>query len=129
MRGHGRDVQTGPPLAEPAHRAEMAVDIAASVASNALLRKGRIRAELSLRYLLPVIGTAAVVPGDLGALRGTRRGRYVLEHMPAEAQAVRLVGDAILAVGAIRRRPDVMIAGFATLSRDGRTALSINPWG
>jgi hypothetical protein len=63
-----------------------------------------------------VLGSAAVlVFADLDRLASTRRGRYVLRHMPPAAQAVRAAGDAVMVWGARRHRPGVIAAGLAVV--------------
>jgi hypothetical protein len=48
---------------------------------------------------------------DLDALAKTRRGQYVLEHMPPSAQATRLAGDALIGFGAHGRSRALLLAG------------------
>lgn len=65
-----------------------------------------------VRVMLPVAGSAAVLGlADLDGLSRTRRGRYVLAHMPPSAQAVRLAGDAVMGLGAYRRSAPTLLAG------------------
>src|SRR5689334_22381213 len=66
-------------LVHQVHPAKVGADVAASVISNVLLWRGRTRAALAVRVVLPVVGSAAVLRfADLDALAKTRRGRYVL---------------------------------------------------
>jgi hypothetical protein len=52
-----------------------------------------------------------LVRRDLSRIRRTRRGRYVLEHMPPSAQAVRLLGQTIAWHAAYRHRPMGIVLG------------------
>jgi hypothetical protein len=73
-------------LVHQVHPAKIGADATASRVSNVLLWKGHPKAAISVRGLLSVAGSAAVLSlADLDALAKTRRGRYVLEHMPPSA--------------------------------------------
>jgi hypothetical protein len=99
-------------LLHQVHPVKLGFDITASVVSNFLLWRHRRGAGILTRYLLPVVGSALVLRyGDVASLEETPRGRYVLEHMPPGATALRLAGDTVMAVGALRRRPSWMLAG------------------
>ncbi len=100
-------------LLHQVHPLKLSADISASLISNALLWRHRLGAGLAVRLLVPMAGSGAVLTMcDVESLRETEAGRYVLEHMPSEAMAVRLAGDAVMALGAWRRSPDMMIAGL-----------------
>ena len=91
---------------------KLAADIGASIVSLAMIWRGHRRAGLVVHFLVPVAASAALLrTTDTSRLRDTRRGRYVLAHMPAAAQAVRLVGDAVMTVGAWRRSGLLIAAG------------------
>jgi hypothetical protein len=98
------------------HPAKIGADVAAAVVSNALLWRDRPRAALAVRVILPAAGSVAVLAlADLDDLARTRRGRYVLAHMPPSAQAVRLAGDALIGLGAYRRSALLVLAGAAVI--------------
>src|SRR6266545_25275 len=59
----------------------------------------------------PAVVARPTEGGRRGPHRCTRRGRWVRAHMPPSAQAVRLAGDAVMALGASRRRPALLVAG------------------
>lgn len=104
-------------LVHQVHPAKIAADVTASAISNILLWRGRPKTALVVRVLLPVAGSAAVLGlADLDALATTRRGQYVLRHMPASAQAVRLAGDALMGLGARRRSAALLVAGAAVIA-------------
>ena len=99
------------------HPAKIGADVTASLVSNALLWRGRPRAALAVRLLLPAAGSLAVLTlADLDALAQTPRGRYVLAHMPPSAQAVRLAGDALMGLGVHRRSVVLLGAGAAVIA-------------
>ena len=103
-------------LVHQVHPAKIGADVSASLVSNVLLWQGRSKAALVVRVVLPVVGSAAVLGlADLDALARTRRGRYVLAHMPPSAQAVRLAGDAVMGLGAHRRNVALLVAGAAVI--------------
>jgi hypothetical protein len=90
-------------LLHQVHQAKLAADVGASVVSLTLMWRGYRTAGLAVHYLVPVVASLALLRADTSRLRATRRGRYVLQHMPPAAQAVRLTGDAVMTLGAWRR--------------------------
>ena len=100
-------------LVHQVHPAKLAVDIGTSVLSNALLWRHRLVAGLFLRYASPVIGSALVLRfADLEEISRSRRGQYVLQHMPPAMVALRLAGDTLMAVGAWKHRPVCLAVGL-----------------
>jgi hypothetical protein len=74
--------------------------------------------------VVPVLGSAAVLGmADLDSLGKTRRGQYVLEHMPPAAQAIRLAGDAVMGWGARRRSRALLLIGAAVIAAGWSHAL------
>ena len=104
-------------LLHQVHPAKIGADLTASIISNVLLWREKPAAALAVRYVLPIAGSAAVLAlADLDALARTKRGRYVLAHMPPAAQAFRLAGDALMGFGAYRRSPAMFAAGAAVVA-------------
>jgi hypothetical protein len=103
----GRDAY----LLHQVHPLKLLTDVACGLASTALMWRRRVRAALLVAHLPPVLASAIIVRGDLSRLKATRRGRYVLEHMPPSAQALRLLGQAIMWRAAYRRRAVGVAAG------------------
>ncbi len=104
-------------LVHQVHPAKLAADITASVISNTLFWRHRLGAGLFVRYALPIVASALVLSlADMDRLRETRRGRYVLENMSPQAVAVRLAGDALMAVGSWRRRLGVVMLGAVVVA-------------
>jgi len=99
------------------HPAKIGADVTASVISNTLLWTGRPKPAITVRVLLPVAGSLAVLSlADLDRLAASRTGRYVLAHMPPSAQAARLAGDALMGLGAHRRSGALLIAGALVIA-------------
>ena len=98
-------------LLHQVHWAKLAADIGASAVSLPLIWRGYRVAGLVVHFLVPVVASAALLRTDTSRLRSTCRGRYVLEHMPPAAQAVRLAGDAVMTAGAWRRSGKLVAAG------------------
>ena len=99
-------------LVHQVHPLKLAADVSASIVSNVLLWQHRLGPAIFARYLPPLVGSAVVINlGDMEGLKRTPQGRYVLEHMPPEATAIRLGGDVVMAVGSWRRRPSWIVAG------------------
>jgi len=103
-------------LIHQVHPAKIGADVTAAVVSNVLLWREQPAAALTVRCLIPAASSVAVIGlADLDGLTRTRRGRYVLAHMPPSAQAVRLAGDALMGVGAYRRNVLLLVAGAAVI--------------
>jgi hypothetical protein len=103
-------------LLHQVHPAKIGADVSASIISNVLLWRERPMTAVAVRYVLPIAGSAAVLAmADLDALARTRRGRYVLVHMPPAAQAARLAGDALMGYGAYRRSATLFVTGAAVV--------------
>jgi hypothetical protein len=104
-------------LIHQVHPAKICADVTASILSNALLWHARPKSALAVRVTLPVAGSVAVLAlADLDALARTRRGKYVLVHMPPSAQAVRLAGDVLMGIGARRRSAGLLLVGAAVVA-------------
>jgi|SRR5580658_4297519 hypothetical protein len=101
-------------LLQQVHPAKISADLMASVISDVLLWRERPVTAVAIRCVVPIASSAAVLGlADLDALSRTRRGKYVLAHMPPSAQATRLAGDAVMAFGAYRRNAPLFAAGAA----------------
>jgi hypothetical protein len=109
------------------HPAKIGADLTAAIVSNVLLWRERPTAAMAVRVIIPVAGSAAVLGlADLDGLSRTRRGRYVLVHMPLSAQAVRLAGDALMGIGAYKRNALLLFAGATMIGAGWSHALW--PW-
>jgi len=93
------------------HWTKLAADGTASIVSLVLIWTGHRIVGLIVHFVPPIVASALLQRADTSPLRSTRRGRYVLEHMPPVAQAVRLVGDAVMTVGAWRRNGFLIAMG------------------
>jgi hypothetical protein len=87
------------------HPLKLGADVAADVVSVRLMWARRPFAALLVAHALAVAGSAVVLRHDPSWLAGTRRGRYVLSHMPLTAQALRYAGQCLAWRAAYRRRP------------------------
>ena len=102
-------------LLHQVHGAKLATDISADVISCWLIWRQRPGPGLAIAPLAPALASATVIRRDLSALRRTRRGRYVLAHMPPSAQAVRYCGQLLAWDGAYRKRPRWILAGHLVI--------------
>lgn len=94
------------------HPIKLAADVGASVVSLWLFWRGRTKAGFAVHYLVPVAASAIVLATqDVSKLRCTARGRYVLEHMPPGAQAIRAAGDTLMVRGARRHQAKLIVGG------------------
>ncbi|OJU46218.1 MAG: hypothetical protein BGN98_11835 [Microbacterium sp. 69-7] len=103
-------------LLHQVHPAKLSTDLTADVASTALLWQRRVPAALAAGLVPPVIASTILMRRDLTWLRRTRRGRYMLTHMPASAQAVRLAGQLLAWTGAYRRNVIVVALGHVIIA-------------
>jgi len=99
-------------LVHQVHPAKIGAGVTASIVSNFLLWRDRPVTAVAVRCVLPAACSAAVLGfADLDEVARTRRGRYVLAHMPPAAQVTRLAGDALMGFAAYRRKPALFIVG------------------
>src|SRR6476469_9753036 len=103
-------------LLHQVHAAKLATDLAADAVSTWLMWHRRPRASLVVAHLLAAVASACVARSDLSALKETRRGRYVLSHMPPSAQAVRYLGQVLAWHEAYRRRPAGIALGHVIVA-------------
>lgn len=95
--------------------AKLAADAGAELVSLPLIWTGRRTPGLVVHFLMPAVASVALLRADNTRLRSTRRGKYVLEHMPPSAQAVRLAGDVVMTFGAWRRDALLVAAGVVVV--------------
>src|SRR5260370_29486213 len=104
-------------LVHQVHPAKLAFDIAASFVSNALLWQHRLAAGLASRYLLPIAGSVLVLSfGDLDRLRNTKRGQYVLHHMPPRTRRLHPAATTSMRAGPWPPKPPRIVAGTLFLA-------------
>jgi hypothetical protein len=98
-------------LLHQVHPVKLAADAGAAAVSFWLLWRGRTRSGFAVHYLIPLAASAFVLTRDVSYLRGTNRGRYVLEHMPPPAQGVRALGDTLMVRGVRKHQARWVVAG------------------
>lgn len=96
-------------LLHQVHPAKLATDIGADIASAWLMWHHRRGTALLVAHAAAALASAAVTRRDLSQLANTRRGRYVVGHMPPSAQALRYIGQVLVWHAAHRHR----LAGIA----------------
>jgi hypothetical protein len=99
-------------LIHQVHPLKLATDISASVASDILFWQHRLLPGLFVMLVPSVAVSTLVLRGDLDRSRDEPASRYVLHHMPAAMQTIRAVSAVITAVGAWRRSPGLITAGY-----------------
>jgi hypothetical protein len=102
-------------LLHQVHPLKLFTDVACGLASAALMWRRRVRLALFVAHLPPAVSSALLMRSDLSQLKATRRGRYVLAHMPPSAQALRLLGQAMMWRAAFRHRRPEVAAGALTI--------------
>jgi hypothetical protein len=96
-------------LLHQVHPAKLATDIGAGVVSDWLMWRRNVPLAVLAGIVPAAVASGVLTRRDLSRTRDSRRGRYVLAHMPPAAQAVRLAGQLIAWRAAYRHRP----VGFA----------------
>lgn len=102
-------------LLHQVHAGKVATDVASGLASTALMWRRDVRAALLVAHIPAAAASALIVRRDLFPLRATQRGRYVLEHMPPSAQAIRLLGQALMWRAAYQHQARGVAAGALTI--------------
>jgi hypothetical protein len=100
-------------LLHQVHLGKLATDIAAATVSTVLMWQRHLRSALLIAQVPAIVASASLTHRDLSGLRDTRRGRYVLAHMPPAAQAVRFLGQIVAWWAAYRHRPGGIVVGVA----------------
>jgi hypothetical protein len=98
------------------HAAKLATDISAAIVSGWLMWHRRVPAALAAGFVPAAIASALLTRRDLSALADTRRGRYVLAHMPPAAQALRMAGQVVVWRAEYKHRPAGIVAGHALVA-------------
>jgi hypothetical protein len=115
-------------LVHQVHPAKISADVTASMISNLLLWRDRPVTAVAVRCVLPAASSVAVLGfADLDAVARTRRGRYVLAHMPPAAQVTRVAGDALMGLAVYRRSPVLFALGAAVVAAGWSHALWPKP--
>jgi hypothetical protein len=99
------------------HPAKLATDLTAEVVSTVLLWRHCLISGLLVRLVPAIVASAVLMrrTEDLERLRSSAAGRYVHDYMTPRAQGVRALGDVLTAIGAWRRRPSVIVLGWAVV--------------
>jgi hypothetical protein len=103
-------------LLHQVHLAKLATDATADVVSTALFWQRRVLAALAAGFVPPLIASTILLRRDLTRLGKTRRGAYVLTHMPVSAQVLRLAGQLVAWRGAYRRSVAGVVLGHALIA-------------
>jgi hypothetical protein len=103
-------------LLHQVHAAKLATDIGAAIVSGWLMWHRRVPAGLLAGFVPAGIASALVTRRDLSTLADTRRGRYVMAHMPPAAQALRLAGQVVVWRAEYKHRLPGIVAGHALVA-------------
>lgn len=95
------------------HPIKLAADISAEVVSLYFLWQHQLWIGLATHFLPPVIASAILVPfGNFEAQKNSKFGQYTSWHMTRGIEAIRLVGDIIMAVAAWYLSPTLIALGL-----------------
>lgn len=95
------------------HPLKLATDIVAAIASLALLWSHQLGPALLIAFVPPVVVSAVLLrSADLKRYKASRLGAYLRRFMTPVAQALRLVGFGVFALGAWAHQPLVILAGL-----------------
>jgi hypothetical protein len=103
-------------LLHQVHRAKLAADVGAGVVSDWLMWRRRVPLALLAAFLPAILASAITMRSDLSKLRRTRRGRYVLAHMPPAAQTLRGIGQFMMWWAAYRHSRIGMALGLLVVA-------------
>lgn len=99
------------------HPLKLATDSTAGFAALYLLWRRRLLPALAVALLPAIVVSWALIRwADLEPYRRSRLGRYVDRYMTRRMEAVRLLGYAVMAVGAWLRRPAFLTAGLLVIT-------------
>ena len=103
-------------LLHQVHTAKLATDISAGIVSGWLMWQRRVPAALLAGFVPAAVASALVMRRDLSVLADTRRGRYVMAHMPPVAQALRLAGQVVVWRAEYEHRLAGIVVGHALVA-------------
>jgi hypothetical protein len=103
-------------LLHQVHLAKLATDFSADLAATWLMWRRNVPHALLTGFLPAAVASAALIRRDLSGIRDTRRGRYVLAHMPPSAQTVRFIGQVIAWRAAYRHHLAGIAVGHALIA-------------
>ena len=96
------------------HPLKVATDVGTGLAALFFFRQHRLRNGLAVVLIPPAAVSFALIRwADLEPYRRSRAGRYIRRRMTGWAQALRLVGYGLMALGAWLRRPPFVALGLA----------------
>ena len=98
-------------LLHQVHPVKIATDVTAALVSVLLMWDRRKLVALTVAFVPALLASAVLIHSDLSGLRDTRRGRYVLTHMPPAAQVMRLLGQVLIWWAAYRHRRTGILLG------------------
>lgn len=114
-------------LLHQVHPAKLATDVSADIASTWLMWRRHVPHALLTAFLPAAVTSAVLIRRDLSGIRDTRRGRYVLAHMPPSAQAVRFIGQVLAWRAAYRHHLGGIAAGHLLIAVGWSYGLRILP--
>ena len=96
------------------HPLKLATDWISAALSFYLLWRHRLWAALVVQLVPAIVVSGILIRwADLEPQRRSRLGRYVKQHMTPSMQALRLLGDGVMTLGAWQRRPSLLALGLA----------------
>jgi hypothetical protein len=114
-------------LLHQVHPAKLATDVGADAVATWLMWRHRPRTALLLAHTAAALASAVLTRTDLAPLRTTRRGRYVLAHMPPTAHALRYLGQVVAWRAAYRHRPAGIALGHVLIAAGWSHGLLTRP--
>ncbi|HEX2279512.1 MAG TPA: hypothetical protein VHN13_20680 [Candidatus Tectomicrobia bacterium] len=95
------------------HPLKLVTDASAGGISYYFLWRHRLRLALAVQLLPAIVVSFALIQwADLEPYERSRFGQYVRRHMTRRMEAVRLLGNVVVSIGAWYRRPALMGAGL-----------------
>ncbi len=95
------------------HPLKLLTDGSAAVVSLYLLWQRRLRPALIVQFVPALVVSSALIRrADLEPQRRSAFGRHVKDYMAPSMQGVRFAGNAVMSLGAWRRRPGLLLVGL-----------------
>ena len=95
------------------HPLKLLADWGGAALSYYLLWRHHLRAALLVQFVPAVVASGVLIRWvDLEPQRQSALGRYVRQQMTPSMQALRLLGNGVMTLGAWRRRPALLALGL-----------------
>ena len=98
------------------HPLKLATDIGCEPLSLYFFWRHDLVLGLATHFVPPIAASVVLILcGDFEAIKKSRAGAYLLRHMTRTMEAIRLVGDIVMVLGAWFHQPSLIVMGLVVI--------------